>query len=698
MNAPRFDHRRSLGHNVWVARSQGLDLPQAVSWINAEGGNVDVAELSTALREYIAKTGAEDPDRVAKRTAAQHNNGKREPKREAPTQRAKIRRRQDLPGATPRAKREVKERKQKGTWGGARVGSGPKPLTDEQRLARQLEKRGADVRQAIEIPELMASLIGLSPRMAIAYPSLVNKYPVVTPGEHVANFSRVYCQYHQLGEVAEGGPKLGEPVELVDFEREFLDEALSTDDNGRRIYKRTGEIIGRKNRKTTKASILSLYFASPADGEHRPVVVQAAGVLNQAGKLYNTTRAFIDDKRFGSELLLQMFVPLMNHILCPPNGGEIFRVAGDGDNNMSLDPHVVMSDELHTWKTPRQRENWKALTTAQGGRLDPFILFFSTEGDGDDDELAGLMERIDNAADTEVEERRPGLTIYRNMPAGLLVFKYAAPTTIVENGVKRPIDLDDVEQIKLANPAPWRTIKRLKEDLVDPMNDKATKLRLYGNVRGGGPGRWISDEAWAACYSEHETIPLDAPIWLGADGARTRDTTAIGWCWLNEVGQLIVRCRVWSTRQEVAHHVFVPGRLNNDLARDFIRDVLVKNYDVKRLGYDERYFDDQADDLSEEDGLVVVEMQQNAAPMQDAWDDFYERIHEGAIPGVLHDGDPVLRAHVRAAGGVKTERGWRVSKIKSERPIDGLAAIVLASYASSIVEEPTDIQPIAAWG
>jgi hypothetical protein len=57
--------------------------------------------------------------------------------------------------------------------------------------------------------------------------------------------------------------------------------------------------------------------------------------------------------------------------------------------------------------------------------------------------------------------------------------------------------------------------------------------------------------------------------------------------------------------------------------------------------------------------MTVVEMHQGKPEMQAAWDGFYEAIHEGARPEVLHDGDPVFAAHAKAAIGMKTERGWR---------------------------------------
>lgn len=585
-----------------------------------------------------------------------------------------------------------------GQWGGRREGGGAKPLTDVQRLERQIRRQGLEVEGPVSDPvEVMSRLIGLSPRVAGLRPDLVallGRRSVVSPVRHLERFLETHCRYTQIGELDPKRPvALGDPFQLVRHEREFLGEALECDDTGRRVYKRAGLIIGRKNRKSTLAAALSLYFGSPADGEHRPVVVQAAGVRDQAAKLYVTARGFIDDPLYGSERLQRLFVAQTSEISCPSIGGKIHRVAGDGDNNHSLDPHLVICDELHSWKTPKQRENWKALTTAGGGRRDPFILFITTEGDGDANELSEMMERVEESSDTDVEGRRPGLTVFRNRAAGLLVYRYAAPSEV--DRVKTTTR--DVRLIKLANPAPWRTIARLREDLADPMVDESTKLRLYGNIRGEGPGRWISDDSWDECRlpgsdpDDPGVIPQGSVVAVGVDAARTRDTTAVSWVWDRgpELG-LVVRVRVWSCKQHKPHHVYVPGRLDNDLARDWIREELIGKcgYQISGVFYDPRFFDDQADELSDEDDLVTVELTQSDEPMRDAWNDFHRRIFEGRVPTVWHDGDPVLRQHVRNAVGIRASRGWIVRKADDERPIDGLAAVVMGCYGASVEPEP----------
>ena len=53
----------------------------------------------------------------------------------------------------------------------------------------------------------------------------------------------------------------------------------------------------------------------------------------------------------------------------------------------------------------------------------------------------------------------------------------------------------------------------------------------------------------------------------------------------------------------------------------------------------------------------------------------YEAVQAGRL---VHDGDPVLTAHVKAGSTRDTERGWRLAKGKAKRPIDALMALLIA--------------------
>lgn len=496
----------------------------------------------------------------------------------------------------------------------------------------------------------------------------------LTSGPHFAAFCETYCRHTMQ---VPSGPPIGSPFRLEQFQRDFWDEALEIDPHtGRRIYKRAGRIQPRKTGKTTELGAFALYAGGPFDGEHRPTVILAAGSKDQAGELKGQTDAFVEDPAGGSPELRALYVVRQISITCPSVGGVIRRVAGDGKLNHSLNPHVVVADELHAWKTKRQRENWKALTTAQGARDDPLVVFITTEGEDEDDELFDLMERITDDPATDVETVHRCFTIYRNREAGLLVYRYGTPPDT---------PLTDLETIKLANPASWRTPERLAEDLADPMVDENTKRRLYMGVRVAGAGRWISDERIQQAQTDRQ-IPTGVVIASGADAARTRDTTAVGWAWIDpETDECLVDCHVWSCRPGVACDTFVEGgRLDNNDARDYIRTVLLKRFQGRLLFYDERYFDTQANDLSQ-DGMVVVEMHQGKPEMVAAWNEFYADLHTGPKPTTLLPAGArgrTLVSHIKAAKGKRTADGTAWKVFKEDLPIDGLAAVVMARYGA----------------
>jgi len=85
----------------------------------------------------------------------------------------------------------------------------------------------------------------------------------------------------------------------------------------------------------------------------------------------------------------------------------------------------------------------------------------------------------------------------------------------------------------------------------------------------------------------------------------------------------------------------------------------------------------------------MVEQPQSAERMTVASQDLYTAIVSGEI---LHNGDPTLAAHVRAGATKQHERGWRLVKGKSRRPIDALIALALAY--TQINAEPTYDGPL----
>jgi phage terminase large subunit-like protein len=197
---------------------------------------------------------------------------------------------------------------------------------------------------------------------------------------------------------------------------------------------------------------------------------------------------------------------------------------------------------------------------------------------------------------------------------------------------------------------------------------------------------WLPFGTWSGLVSP---VDLRKTIAIGVDVGLTSDTTAVAWAAPadDSSDRMVIRSHVWSAREDVPHHTFVPGgRVDLELVEDFIRE-LAGEYNVSRLHYDPRFFERSAQALSKE-GMTVAPLNQNSAPMADAYHEFYVDARTGKF---AHDGDAVLQSHVESAAGVKTERGWRVSKLKSNRRIDACVASAMALYGARRMAE--DVKP-----
>ena len=74
--------------------------------------------------------------------------------------------------------------------------------------------------------------------------------------------------------------------------------------------------------------------------------------------------------------------------------------------------------------------------------------------------------------------------------------------------------------------------------------------------------------------------------------------------------------------------------------------------------------------------------------MADAYQEWYASAQERRI---IHDGDPVLAAHVEATAAKKTDRGWKVQKASQHARIDACVASVMAHWrAWRSVSEQSD--------
>lgn len=260
-------------------------------------------------------------------------------------------------------------------------------------------------------------------------------------------------------------------------------------------------------------------------------------------------------------------------------------------------------------------------------------------------------------------------------------------------------DFEDDDQLRAAlvaaygTAAEWIDIERMILEARDPQVDRGDFLRYFVNIPTERfEGKWIGDEKWRACQLDINIEP-NGEIVVAVDAAHSRDTSAAVWSWRHpESGRIVQRSRVWSCVQGSPHDIFVGGgRLDNDLVRDFILHHLCEKYDVALVIGDPMYFDDQMKEIAET-GITTIEMVQGSVDMRDAWDEFYGHVHANASPTLAAPplsapGGEIYARHVRNAIGVKTERGWKVSKKTAITPIDCVAAGAMSAWGSERLDD-----------
>ena len=113
-------------------------------------------------------------------------------------------------------------------------------------------------------------------------------------------------------------------------------------------------------------------------------------------------------------------------------------------------------------------------------------------------------------------------------------------------------------------------------------------------------------------------------------------------------------------------------------ARELLARTAERLGGVHEVAYDPWQFRESAEMLTER-GLPMVEVPQNNAVMSEASEQLYELVKDGRL---VHDGDELFRAQILNAVAAPTERGWRISKRKSQARIDGAVALAMATSAA----------------
>lgn len=458
-----------------------------------------------------------------------------------------------------------------------------------------------------------------------------------------------------------GPPK---PLRLEPFQRFILKMAFKT---GRAELL---VLLPKGNGKTLLFAALAVFhlltvdnaecFIGAADGE-------------QAKTMYRFASHFVESE---PELEARLDVrKSTREIRSKRDQGFIRVLASDqskaGGKRHSYNPSLALIDELHAHENDSLYTALRSATFKRGG----LVITISTAGHDEENSPLGIKRAAVYAYEHSGGRIRRGLRVNGRAQAvkhkdGRLTIVEAPSgnTCMLEWACTSEDDLDNMEVVKLANPASFVTIAGLEDghETLEP----STFARYRANVWAQAADAVIKEAVWDA-LNDGSTIPKGVPRWAIVDFAQKSDGAAVTQLYLDERQKLIPKAHVWARRekkagrpQPAAHTLVDEERIRQSIVRDHIRHIHKNEGEVLGVIFDPHLFDPE--ELNDE-GYLMIPFPQKRERQVPASKKLFDTINEG---GFAHDGDKVLRSHVISAGAVPAGEGWRFSKAVSKKLID----------------------------
>jgi Phage terminase-like protein, large subunit len=184
---------------------------------------------------------------------------------------------------------------------------------------------------------------------------------------HALEFAENYCKHSK-------GKEGGKPVRLELWEKAHLATVFGfIDIEGRRKYRESLLIVGKKNGKSLLASIVGLYLLV-GDNEPGPEIYAVATKRDQSKIIWG------EAKRMSrkSPALRKRIKALVAELVSDFNDGVFKPLASDSDTLDGLNVHGGLMDEIHQWKNGKAL--YDIIADGTSAREQPLIYITSTAG------------------------------------------------------------------------------------------------------------------------------------------------------------------------------------------------------------------------------------------------------------------------------------------------------------------------------
>lgn len=434
----------------------------------------------------------------------------------------------------------------------------------------------------------------------------------------------------------------GRRVNLLPWQKRLLVDLFELRDDGLWRYRTAYAQLARKNGKTWLMGMTALYVAVTASRDSEIYFV--AGSADQASRAFDFIKRAVEDEPNLRNLFTGDKKPQRRVIEVPGTRTVLRVLSSDAGLQLGLEPTFVVADELGSWETDKL---WTAMVTGTATREQAMVVGITTPG-----------WRHDNIAHRLYQQGKQIESGELDHPS--FFFRCWEPSSA-------DADYRDPEVWREANPS-------LGEFLIEDVlaADLAAVHEL--DFRRFHLGQWVATSAslispanWDACAGSVEIPDGAEDVVIALDASLTRDSTAV--VTVRPVGDEIhalfeVRT---PTADEPINLAGVEGFIRRQLER-FPRATFV---------FDKHLAAQLAQNL-ERDGFDVIEVPQSNEMMVPATQKLLETVSMGRL---RHGGDPVARRHALNAGVRETERGVRISKMKSSEHVDAVVALAMALEA-----------------
>ncbi|MGE8143061.1 terminase large subunit [Novosphingobium sp. NPDC080210] len=493
----------------------------------------------------------------------------------------------------------------------------------------------------------------------------------MTRGEKVIAFIERFCRVPE-------GAKVGEPIQLADFQRRFILAVYDNPHGTRRAYL----AIARKNGKSAIIACLLLAHLVGPEAKLNSQLVSGARSRDQASLVFALASKMVQLSPELSKVV--RIVPSGKKLIGLPMNTEFKALAADGTTAHGLSPVFAILDEVGQVKGP-QDDFIDAITTSQGAHDEPLLVAISTQAPTDSDLFSRWLDDAERSQDPSIVSH-----------------VYSAPEGCA---------VDDPAAWQAANPALglFRSIRDVEEQAAQakrmPAQENTFRV-LTLNQRVNMVAAFVSPTVWKqgnAAPSE-----LDGLVNGGLDLSATTDLTALVLTCRKD-GLLMVQPHFWmpqdmvaeaSRRDRAPYDVWVregfmrttPGKV---IDYDFVaRDIgaITAGLTIGKIGFD-RWRMDRMKGALERQGveLPLEPFGQGYVSMSPALDALEADLLNGVV---RHGGHPVLAMCAANAVAVPDPANNRkLAKDKATGRIDGMVALAMACGVEATSKEAPVYSP-----